>query len=295
MWNAVLTFINESYIIIALSCFMQYKFLSFNSAGKAFSSVLALVLGVIILVSPFANLAILIRNKDKLKNSHFKSKYGSLYETLNYRRNPTAGVLSEPCFSQLRILVMAAALIYFENHQYFQVFINNFLMTFILIHNRWWEVFADKHERFFQSFNECFVFLINYHMLCFADLVIDAPTLQLLGWSVIVTITLNLAINFGVIIFTSGKDTYRKLKVKYYNYKHTQREKQREKEREKLRLEQLAQEAEQRELERQEEVKAALQQQAQVANEDEEQKDSVYVSSVDSLDALIARMLDEQE
>jgi len=149
MWNSVLTLINESYIIIALSCLMQYKFLSFKSAGKAFSSLLSFVLGAIILISPFINLAILIKNKHKLKNKDFKSKYDSLYESFNYRRYPTLGVLIEPCLSQLRILIMSIALIYFENHPYFQISINNFLVTFILIHIKWWEVFADKNERFF--------------------------------------------------------------------------------------------------------------------------------------------------
>jgi len=65
-------------------------------------------------------------------------------------------------------------------------------------------------------------------MLCFADLVLDAPTLQLLGWSAIVTITLNLSINFGFIIFTNGRETYKYFKIKYYNNKRAKIEKQRE-------------------------------------------------------------------
>ena len=119
MWNFVLTFINEAYIILALSCFMQFKHLQFKEPGLAFNSMLALIFGAIIVFTPFNNLRLLLKNKDQLDNEKFDKKYGSLYRTLNYKNNPTLGVLIEPCLSQLRIFVMAIALIYLENHPYF--------------------------------------------------------------------------------------------------------------------------------------------------------------------------------
>ena len=128
---------------------MQLKHISFGEAGKTFSSLLALVFGIIILASPFVNLQLLMRNKDRLKNKHFREKYGSLYEMLNYNRNPTLSVLIEPTLSQLRLLLMALALIFLEKHYYFQIAINNFLVTFIIIHSKWFEVFGDSKDRFF--------------------------------------------------------------------------------------------------------------------------------------------------
>ena len=126
---------------------------------------------------------------------------------------------------------MALALIFLEKHPYFQVAINNFLVTFIIIHSKWFEVFGDPNERFFQAFNECCVFLLNYHMLCFADLIRDAPTLQLMGWSAIISITLNLVINFSFIIYTSGKLSVRQIRIKYYKKKQASQEKKREQQR----------------------------------------------------------------
>jgi len=61
--------------------------------------------------------------------------------------------------------------------------------------------------------NECFVAIIMYHFVCFGNLVTDKVTLRQIGMSAIVTITLNLAINFGYIIIVNGKDVYRRAKI----------------------------------------------------------------------------------
>lgn len=87
MWNFVVTFLNEGYIVIALSCFMQYRYLSFSTSGKAFSSVFALISGPILLISPLINLFIVLKNRHRLKEASFKDKYGSIYEKLNIKRS----------------------------------------------------------------------------------------------------------------------------------------------------------------------------------------------------------------
>ena len=61
IWGSVLTFINEGYIVFVLSCAMQYKHLNLGSTATAFSSVLALIFGLILIATPVANLLIMIR------------------------------------------------------------------------------------------------------------------------------------------------------------------------------------------------------------------------------------------
>jgi len=219
MWNFVLGFLNEAYIMFALSCFMQIKHLHFKTHGEAFNSLLAFIAAAILVFTPFNNLRLLLKHKDRLDNKAFFEKYSEVYDTLNYKKNRTLPVLIEPTLSQLRILLMAFALIYLEKHCFFQIAINNMLVTFIIIHSKWFDVFTEFDYRFFQAFNECFVCIINYHMLCFADLVTDSATLNLIGYSAIFTITVNLTINFGFILVTNVKEVIKKFKTKYYNKK----------------------------------------------------------------------------
>ena len=50
---------------------------------------------------------------------------------------------------------------------------------------------------------------INYHLIVFADLVRDRKTLLQVGMSAIITITLNLFVNFGYIIYNSVISSYK--------------------------------------------------------------------------------------
>lgn len=111
--------------------------------------------------------------------------------------------------------MMSMALIFLDGHPYFQIAINNCLGTSIVIYMKWFEVYREFDYKFFQAFNEAFVLLINYHMICFADFISDSKTRTKMGWSLIVTLAVNLLINFGYIIFTTSADAYRKLRRKY--------------------------------------------------------------------------------
>ena len=60
-----------------------------------------------------------------------------------------------------------------------------------------------------------FILMIIYHMICFADLVTDASTLNMCGWSAVVTLTLCLVLNFGNIILNNCKSNIRKFRTKW--------------------------------------------------------------------------------
>jgi hypothetical protein len=110
---------------------------------------------------------------------------------------------------------MAIALIFLDKYPYFQIAINNFLVTFMLIYMKWFEVYQEFYYKFFQALNEVFVLLVNYHMICFADFISDNRTRTIMGWSLIATISVNLLVNFGYIVFGSAKESYYKLRKRY--------------------------------------------------------------------------------
>ena len=219
MWGDVLTYINEGYIVFVLSCAMQYKYLDFGSRGTAFSSVLALVSGVILIASPLTNLGIMLRYRNDLGKEPVKEKYESLYDKLNYESTTSLAVLLEPFLTQMRILVMCLALIYLDSLPIFQIIINTNLTTLTVIFIKWFKVYKERDYQFFQEFNEVFVWLITYHLICFSGVLSGGNLLKSLGISAIVTITVNLVVNFGYILFMSGKENLRKAKIKFYTCK----------------------------------------------------------------------------
>jgi hypothetical protein len=128
--------------------------------------------------------------------------------------------LLEPFWATVRIFVLCITLIVLQKYRYFQIFMVNALFTMMLIYIGWTKPFADPTIYFFEMFNECFIALTNYHMMCFADFVQDDATRNILGWSMIGIVGGNLVINVLYIVVGAVKDTYFKLRTKYYQWKN---------------------------------------------------------------------------
>jgi hypothetical protein len=47
--------------------------------------------------------------------------------------------------------------------------------------------------------------IMVYHLICFADLILDEPTRNKMGWSMIAAISLNMVINGAFIIICAAK------------------------------------------------------------------------------------------
>lgn len=82
-WNTILRFLIESYILIAISSFINLTELTFSDSGSRASTIGAIVGMVVILLLPFFILYYMFRKFDKLKNKKVISKYGAMYEGLD--------------------------------------------------------------------------------------------------------------------------------------------------------------------------------------------------------------------
>lgn len=89
----------------------------------------------------------------------------------------------------------------------------------MVIYIQWFNVYADPNLRFWNTFNEVFIMLINYHVICFSRLIEDKETIKTMGWSMIVTMVLCIVLNFTNIAYHSGTDMYTKFKTLYYTKK----------------------------------------------------------------------------
>jgi hypothetical protein len=110
---------------------------------------------------------------------------------------------------------MALCFVFVDNSPYFQIFFNIMLGKIFIIFTIGQEIYLDRNSFFFQYINEMFIWMIIYHMICFADLVTDAYTLNLCGWSAVATLTLCLLLNFGNIILNNCKSNIKKLRTKW--------------------------------------------------------------------------------
>lgn len=117
------------------------------------------------------------------------------------------------------MILAAATYIFFDKRAVFQIIMNNALVTAMiayLCHDR---LYHNKKYFRFQVFNEVSIWFCLYHMICFNDFVKDRAMMNMLGYSAVVTLTLNLVINFSSILKDLVVDSYKKLRLKYFTNK----------------------------------------------------------------------------
>jgi hypothetical protein len=225
VWNSVLSFVSESYMLLSISSVVNTTKFQFEDLGTALSSNFTAVVLILLVVFPVFTLLFMYMKRRKLNKETFKSKYGAIYESLKTTRNKTSSFY-EPLISMYRMLALTFVLIYLQEFRYFQLFFVNFSMTFILVYAGICEPYVDKTTSFFSQFNEVFVAITNYHLMCFADFVQDEWTRNIVGWSLIVSVGLNLLINISFIMAGAIRDSCRKIKFKYYTWKLNQAKRQ---------------------------------------------------------------------
>ena len=165
---------------------------------------------------PIFLLWFMFENKSKIKNKEFREKYNPIYENLSFKDEKAT--LMEPFISVMRVLILTAVLIFLQKFRYFQIFCSNFLSLFMIIYIGWFKPLK-RESHFWQQYNEIFVTLINYHLMCFADLILDEPTRDLVGFSIIAVYSFNLVTNLSYIMFGELTKIYKILRLKYYKWK----------------------------------------------------------------------------
>jgi hypothetical protein len=60
---------------------------------------------------------------------------------------------------------------------------------------------------------------MNYHILCFADFILDERSREVMGFSMIAFLCFNLLTNIGSIMFGEIKKIYFKLRLEYFKWK----------------------------------------------------------------------------
>ena len=133
IWNALLQYGNESYLIYSISCATQLYSIKWRESGPGFSSFMAFLALVYLIAMPFINIFLLRRFKDRLRSEEIQNKYGAIYDSLKIENGNA--VLYEPSIGLGRILMLTFSLIFLQRFRYFQIFIANATTTTVIIYN----------------------------------------------------------------------------------------------------------------------------------------------------------------
>lgn len=218
IWNGIYKSFNEPYVVFVVSCMTQTLALSWDSTGETVNNVLMFITFIAVLAFPFWTFFLLRRNKHRLRQRDFFAKYSSIYDHLIIK-DADNWTLLEPCISGFRMLLTIAALMYLQNWKTFQIMIAMFFHICVLVYNGQVMPFKDKTYYFWQQFNEVFVFWTILVMMTFADMTQDTYAENIMGWVLIMIISLNLVLNFGYIIGHAMVLNCRKYRIKYLIWK----------------------------------------------------------------------------
>lgn len=118
IWNTILSFLSESYLLVVISTITNLRIFKFTSAGTGFSLILAILAVISTIGFPIFVLCFLLKNSRKLNWKNYRDKFGTLYECLNLKREGKKTLL-EPFFTFMRILLLILTLLLLKKYRYF--------------------------------------------------------------------------------------------------------------------------------------------------------------------------------
>ncbi len=142
MWNQTLSFMSESYMLLAISCLTNFSYFKFTTFGEIFSGIFAQLGTIVLVLFPALLLRFMHNERHKMKDKEFRESLSPIYENLS-PKGDNATVL-EPFISMVRVLIFTSMLIYLQDFRYFQIFISNFLVVFMIIYVGWYQPYKAK-------------------------------------------------------------------------------------------------------------------------------------------------------
>jgi len=139
-------------------------------------------------------------------NKKLKEKYGDLIEELNYFRKGKMA-LAYPLVVMARKLLLAVFILVFVKKPLFTCFVVNFTSLATGMTLGWIQPYKSDLSNYLELFNEFFVLITNYHMLCFTDF--NNPQGKVyMGTSLIYVTLFNFMIAILAVIIKSLIDLY---------------------------------------------------------------------------------------
>jgi hypothetical protein len=110
VWNSVLSFLTESYMLLSISSVVNFTALHFEDLGTAVSSNMTVLTMLMLIGFPIFSFVFMILKRKKLVLPKTIERFGVLYENLKTRRI-NKWIMFEPTFALYRMLLLTFVLI----------------------------------------------------------------------------------------------------------------------------------------------------------------------------------------
>jgi len=171
LWNFVIRLIFEACLELSISVIINLHFTHDIKASstwiEAFDYVLAIFMAVCLVSMPVFILVFYCRNFERLEDSEFAQKYGSVYEGLVIKRS----ALFYPFFFIIRRATLALTALKNENFVWLQIALQIYLTLAQAVYLLHFKPFDNSLVQKLEVYNEiCSLFLLAC-VLCFTDLI----------------------------------------------------------------------------------------------------------------------------
>ena len=218
IWHGTLGLFNESYIVICVGCFVNISMTKSGlTFGETFSLSNACLLLLVVLGYPILILTVLVKNQPRLHLRKFRNQFGDFYLHFRYKEGWTT--VLEPFYSALRRLVQVAAVVFLKKWPVFQFISIFYTWNLVCILNSLSLRYYIKGELYTEMINEFFIVLILYNLLIFTEFAPDPRSKNLMGFSMMVVMLVNMAFNFTLIIVSNLRKLIKTLRTKYLTWK----------------------------------------------------------------------------
>ena len=212
-WNFVIRLIIESSMDLTFTCYFNLKYANFSvhHYGSFINFIAAILLGGLLIASPFFILVFYGLNFSKVHDEKFEKKYGAVYEGL--RLKSRSALVYNSYFVTRRCLFMCIALFLYKRVllQLFSVVVLTLVAcSYVLLYRP----FEEPRQNRLEVMNEVITLGLIYLCLCFTDLIEEAKTQYLIGFFFIVLFGVCILVHLGFMFKDLIRKLLRKLKAK---------------------------------------------------------------------------------
>ena len=122
----------------------------------------------------------------------------------------------------IRRIILACTIVFCDNHTYVQLFLQIGFSIFITDFFSRVRPLEEPILNYMEIYNELTILICSYLMLCFSELVENANQRIEIGWTYIMIVSLNILINWAVLIFKTLRQLWTIVKSKIDQYKKKQ-------------------------------------------------------------------------
>ena len=218
-WNGILGFLCENFMLMCISWMLNVTHFEWDGLGDSINSLFTLLLillsgGFLVYVCAFYRMnATKIQNREE--HVDFNERNNFLFMDFDVQQL-NSKVMGLPIATLLRQLTLCAIVVFWQQQQAMSLIGVNEQTLALMILSGQLSPYEDRLAQGMDLFDDFFLLIQICHMLCFTAYVDDPRTRRLVGNSLIVFCTANVALNLGVTLWVELRQVWTDMRRWYY-------------------------------------------------------------------------------